>query len=681
MYKRSLILSVIITLSVFLIQGCIEPPDQFIAPTYDVELNFPITDSLYTIDDFLGSDSNLVSSTDPDKLGLLYYINTNEIEPYFVEDDLTLDDIEVSNSTNLKDIKIEDTPYVKAYIGISDLLPISGGSDAIVPPFSSTINTNFQSIDNFVSADFESGNMEMNINNNMPVPIELSNIIIKNSTDGSIVGEYTGSPIVVAPYDSVRFNFPLANKHVNNILEIEGIVSSEGSNGETIPIPEDAHLLITLRFKDFVLSKVTAIIPEQDQVQVDSSVVITDSTKIETAIFDEGNVSIVIDNSIDLDIKVWLQIQNIKLPDGTPYTETFVVKRSANDQVFQIESLKGWKVESDNPGELINELNYSFRISSDATNDERTVSQTDSVNVHFTMSNVVLSYAKGLIKPTSFEIPSSELNIDLNGIEDKLSFDSLFINDPSLILKINSSINFDVILNGKIIGYSDNITKELPIILDLPAMAQKEFDLKDQGMSDFINSFIQSGSIPTKFVFSGEGIVNPNYVIGSVSKSDSVAGSTNFELPLELGIAGGSFKDTVFVNNLNLTEEQIESIHSILLTIVTDNKIPMNLKMNGIVVDINGDILTKIPPSYNTSEYVQIDAPEVDSDGDVISSVPYTQQIELRSAEAIEFIRNPNLIFSIMFDTPPPNSIKTVKFKTSDNIYFKIYGKINYRVN
>ncbi|VAX25011.1 hypothetical protein MNBD_IGNAVI01-2156 [hydrothermal vent metagenome] len=99
------------------------------------------------------------------------------------------------------------------------------------------------------------------------------------------------------------------------------------------------------------------------------------------------------------------------------------------------------------------------------------------------------------------------------------------------------------------------------------------------------------------------------------------------------------------------------------------------------MVDMNGDLLTKIPPSYNASDYIQIDAPEVDSDGDVVSSTPYKQQIELRSAEAIEFIRSPNLIFSIMFDTPPPNSIKTVKFKTSDNIHFKIYGKINYRIN
>ncbi len=681
MYKHRFLVSVIITFSTLFVHGCIDPPDQFIAPSYDVELNFPITDSLYTIDDFLGDDSNFVSSTDPDKLGLLYYVNKNSIEPFYVEDNLILDDVEVSNSTTLKSITIDDTPYIKALIGMSDLVPISGGTDAIVPPFSSTINTNFESIDNFVSADFESGNMEMNIKNNLPIPIELSDLIIKNSLDGSIIGEYRDTPIVIAPYDSTRINFSLANKHVNKILVIEGTVTSEGSNGETIPIPEDSHIFISLRFTNFILDRVTAMLPEQDQFQVDSSVVITDSTKIETAIFDEGTVSIIIDNSIDLDINVWLQIHNIKMPDGSPYTETFVVKRKTNNQLFQIESLKGWSIASGSPGELINEINYSFKISSDATEDIRTVSQTDSLSVHFTMTNLILSYAKGLIKPTTFEITPSELNVDLGGIEDKLTFDSLFINDPSLILRINSSINFEATLYGKLVGYSDKLTKELPITLELPAMFHGEFDLKDQGISEFINSFMNTGTIPTRFVFSGNGIVNPNYVVGSISRYDSVSGTTNFELPFELGIAGGSFLDTIHVKNLNISEEDIQSVKSVFLTIVTDNKIPVGLMMNGSVIDANGDLLTKIPPSYNLSEYIQIDAPVVNNNGDVVSSTLYTQQIELRSAEAQDFLRNPNLILSVKFDTPPPNSIKTVKFKTTDNVFFKIYGTINYRVN
>ncbi|MCK5457220.1 MAG: hypothetical protein KAI45_08850, partial [Melioribacteraceae bacterium] len=233
----------------------------------------------------------------------------------------------------------------------------------------------------------------------------------------------------------------------------------------------------------------------------------------------------------------------------------------------------------------------------------------------------------------------------------------------------------------KIIGISDKITRELPILMELPSLVNAEFDLRDQGMKEFINSFTTAGAIPTKFIFSGNGIVNPHYTIGSVSKSDSVFGTTNFELPFDLGIAGGSFSDTIHINELNLSEDEIESINSIFLTVETNNKIPVNLIMNGSVIDIDGNSLMKIPPSYNLVDYLVIEAPEVDGNGEVVSSQLYTQQIELRTAEAQEFIRNPNIVLSLMFGTPPLNSLDNVKFKTTDNILFKVYGKINYRIN
>lgn len=110
MLKHKALSVVIFTILIFLGTSCIEPPDQFIAPTYDVVLNFPIADSLYTIEDFLGDDSNFVASTDPNKLGLLYYIQTDNIESFHIEDHLSLDKIESSSSITIGSIKIKNQP-------------------------------------------------------------------------------------------------------------------------------------------------------------------------------------------------------------------------------------------------------------------------------------------------------------------------------------------------------------------------------------------------------------------------------------------------------------------------------------------------------------------------------------------------------------------------------------------
>ena len=179
MLKHICFKTVIITISLILITSCIEPPDQFISPTYDVDLNFPVTDSLFTINDFLRGDSNFVASADPNKLGLLYYLKSDNIESFYVEDNLRLDRVEASFTTTIGSIKIKDTKYIKANIALSDIVPISEGSDVIFPPLSSPVNSAFEQIDNFISADFESGNLELTVNNNLPIPIEFRDIKIK----------------------------------------------------------------------------------------------------------------------------------------------------------------------------------------------------------------------------------------------------------------------------------------------------------------------------------------------------------------------------------------------------------------------------------------------------------------------------------------------------------------------
>lgn len=51
--------------------SCFSSPNEFIAPIYDLEVAFPITDTLITINDFIENDGNIVASDDQDRLGVL----------------------------------------------------------------------------------------------------------------------------------------------------------------------------------------------------------------------------------------------------------------------------------------------------------------------------------------------------------------------------------------------------------------------------------------------------------------------------------------------------------------------------------------------------------------------------------------------------------------------------------
>jgi len=212
-------------------------------------------------------------------------------------------------------------------------------------------------------------------------------------------------------------------------------------------------------------------------------------------------------------------------------------------------------------------------------------------------------------------------------------------------------------------------------------MTNNTIDLNEFGFTDFVNSFTSIGELPNKFVFSGTGKVNPNYVVGSIDNGDSVSGKFAFEIPLDLGIASGSYKDTLHIDSLDIDDNTIESVNSIDLTLETINKIPVNLIVSGFILDIDNNVLFPFPPTYNDENSILIEAPEIDENGNVVSAKTSKQVITLIGEDARTFINNPNIEMNFKLDTPPISELVSVKFRSNDSVQFKIYGKVNYKMN
>ncbi len=672
----------ILVSTLFFLNGCISPPENFIAPSFDATYAFPITDTLFTLNDFIEDDSSIVASDDPEKLGILIYSTKENIDPFFINDQLKISAFSTSSATTIGTIKINDVPPVRTDIAISDWAPISGGGNIVFPEASSPIASSFDLINEFESALFKSGNMEITIQNNIPVTTEFRDFKIINSADGSIVVETpNNSPIVTPPLESAIVLFDLSNRTITNSLEVVATIYTPGSGTDTVTIANNAGTGIEIVLSDLIFETVTGKIPEQDPINIDDSFIIDDSTKVETIIFDKGSFKIIMNNYFDLDLNINFEITNLYDNYSNSYNNTFSLKRNEKNKIVEIPSLEDWQIKTQVPGTPTNLLNYSVSVYIAPTDGIHTIHNNDSVTVNIDFSESYFAYAEGLIKPTQFDIPQSDLNFDLGDLQDSFNFDSVFISTPSMILDLSSSVNFDVSLNTVITGTSSNVSKELFVQLDLLSNAEHKFDLTDFGFIEFINSFTTSGEIPNQFTISGSGTVNPNYNIGSISKTDSVAGNFSFEIPFDFGISGGSLQDTVSLFEDDFDEETIESINSIELTIETLNRIPVNITMKGTVLDVDNNPILEFPPSYSPDTELLIEAPIVDENGNVISAELNKQIILLNGNDAVKFMQNPNIEFNFSLDTPPINSTAPVKFRNTDNIYFKIYGKINYRIN
>ena len=243
-----------------LLFGCISPPNDFVAPSYNINISFPIMDSLLTINQFIKDDSSIVASDDPNRLGVLVYSKSDVIEPFFVSENLKIDAFSTYASNSIGTIKINKIPPIKTIISISEWTPISGGIAAVFPEISSAVTSDFDLINEFQSAIFQSGKLTLTIHNNLPITTEFRELKIVNKTDGSIVVEsLVNSPILTAPFDSTNVTFDLVDASVTNSLEIQGTIYTQGSANEIVTLPQDAGTLISANLIDLKIRSVTEI--------------------------------------------------------------------------------------------------------------------------------------------------------------------------------------------------------------------------------------------------------------------------------------------------------------------------------------------------------------------------------------------------------------------------------------
>ena len=450
-------------------QSCVDIPKDFVAPSYNISVAFPISDSLYTLNDILKNDSTIVSSKNPNSMGLLYYVQKNKVQPFYVDNHLSINGFSTSVKQKIGSVKINDVTPISTTLKIEDW--VSGalsGSTVILPADSTKFTRSFDQIKQFVSVTLDGGTLELKLINRLPVYTELRGITIKNADNTIIAEKPLTEPVSIPSMDSTTVSFDLSGKTISNSLVLESEIYTPGSNGQIVTLPQNAGTVIDAEFKNLTISKVTAPLPPQKEFNINNSVIIDDSTKIEKAIFEKGNFNIAFNNYLDVDITLKLTLKNLFKPDGLPFSTTISLNRKELNKVINAASLKGWSIQTLTQGTPTNKLSYTASISTGATTGPRTLSKNDSVSVRIKFGNIIFSSVEGLIKPTKFDITKTNFDLNLGKFKDKFSFDSLKLNNPSILLGLNSSINMGIELKGKMEASNNTQQRTLNVDLNIP---------------------------------------------------------------------------------------------------------------------------------------------------------------------------------------------------------------------
>lgn len=654
--------------------GCFDPPDDFVSPNWDVEVNIPVTSKEFSLQEVVEKDSSILQwSEDPSSLGLLYFSDTTDITTVNVDNQLKMEGFATSFSQTLGPIRITVPLPAAADIRVDAWAPdITAGSEQVFPEQEGDIRIGFNSLKTIQSIKLDEGKLTIYILNRLPVFIVLRGVKIQNAIDQSVIAERSSAIsewVRIPPLTLDSLEFDVAGKTILDSLEYLGTIWSLGSEGQPVTIPEEAGTQILALFSDLVVSSATAPLPSQ-QFAFSETVTISDSTKIESVLINNGRATLNINNNMDVTLNASVIFNNLFDLNDNPYSLDLLLERNESNRVIDI-PLEGWKIATETPGVPTSELRYEVSITTDSSGQISTISKDDSISFALNFEELIFDSFTGVLTPTTIQLEDSHLELDYGDFMSSFEFSEINFGEANFYLNLNTSADMNILVNTDVSATNGTLTNNIEIRdLYIPATEPTKIDV-----SNLVNGF--SSELPNDFAISGFAKLNPNYEVGSVSRNDSVYGDIIFEIPLNVGISGGVIKDTLEIDTGEIDEEQMDKVNYAEVTFDIENSIPLGVTLHAAVVDSFFNEVLSLPPAHNQIDTLRIPAPIVSEAGDLIQSGKLTQTIRLYGDDVHNFLNNQNMVVEITFETPRDNN-DPVKFKTSNKISFSVKGQASY---
>ena len=493
----------------FLTIQCVKVPDKIEMFKYEASFDLFMAKVTFTADSLFKSlvdDGTISREVYPDGDGIenwFVFRDTVEIDTFAVEDQLAFDDfdpqsftqsidditinpIEKTISTELGNAELDNAgPISSSDVKLIDIFPdlsilLDGTTDTIpedtgIPaPIYRDIN-----FDSFTEATFTSGQIELEIVNNLVIELGAPLKVYLLKTDSSYIIGTDGDTAKaewnqgIMPGNSSTETIPLANKTLPGelIIKVVGVVC--GSDSAEIIVNDaskNSSFKVNAEAKNLEVSSAIADLPSQsieDSTEVDMD--ISNSNKIQSAIIKNGTLEININNNLALDSKIILILNNLKSPSDQSFsTDSITILGNNNsNNSYNIENYKLEFDDMDNP-----KVTYKYSVRT-LSEDNVTINSTDNVEVELSI------HGNNPTDPISFSQITGKFSQDAI-----TTIDSIEIDEATKITNANFS-------SGKL---TMNIVNNLGIAADINYQINEI--VKDNG--DTLNSTIHldGSSIP-----------------------------------------------------------------------------------------------------------------------------------------------------------------------------------------
>lgn len=666
---------------------CFEKPLEPVPPSWDSRLTIPLANRSYSLLDIVVRDTTMLR---PGEGGQILYAASASTPPTVLGDLLSIHPPDTMLSVRFGVFAVT-APTVLMPVQIPWMPP---GATVPIPDTTFAVPDVTELIPTFQQITFAQGTMTLTLQNNLPVPLDVTGPVLLRDDQDRIVATFVFSPASIPPFSTRSASDNLSGRTISNELRIRDLQFHTPGSQTPVQIPAGDLIVATLATSGLrASSAVLAQIPPQNLVNNDSSSLpLDDSTFVKEASFRSGQIELRFASRVSLAMILRFRFKELYRRIGASYvpfvdsimippggTNTFTL----NFQNLKIQSL---------PGDLLRSLEVVSSIGlPGGSGSPTTVSDTDKVEISVrTIVPVVMDSADLVLKPTWVDV-TSPVPLRFGDLPTRFS-GQLTIPAADLDLLTNISMGFPVDLYFTIAARRSSGEW---VYLQVPASQKRitpgsgAVSFNDPEVGVFLSQL--SGRLPDTLFISGGVIINPLGVynpspagVGSVGRNSSFGGTVNLSVPLTLGITNGSYSDTLVLGDTTgdgrtdypVDRKRLGGVNSGKVYIEVRNAMPLQIGVRLHLLDRSKQDLLELPRQGSP---VLIQAAQVDGSGNVIVPANGSSVIELNEADVRQFDLADFVSYSVSLNTTPGSS--AVRFRTSDAINIRIWSTFSYRVN
>ncbi|NOZ74670.1 MAG: hypothetical protein GXO90_04740 [FCB group bacterium] len=440
-------LRLLLILTAVLISGCsLDMSKDPVPPSWVTTMEIPLYQGSIGFNDFLKDSLITTQATGVDADSIFAFHDEVPIDRVEVGDQLSIDDIHKSFSQSIDDVTVDDsqiqesvtfdevgvdpvTTTIQSELGpieLNNITPqgtdpfqlnqvypdinnIPDGTTATIPAFTLTPLVKPFTFDDFDSATFSGGALEITIVNEMAItlgtPITVDLMEISGPDTLSIPGATVTFPDFIVPNDSATGTMDLSGLTLPGQILVQVTGASAGTEGNAILINQtvkESGFITRIGASNLVVTSATALIPEQTISNDGLIAMAEDSNKVQDARILNGTLDLSVNNQMAVDAVLDLTISSLEDAFGAPFTISGLTLNSgalthqtyALDDYHMIMSLDAQQID------------YSYQIHTLPTDPNKVlVAQTDSVVLELNLfgdapgAPITFSEITGLIVP------------------------------------------------------------------------------------------------------------------------------------------------------------------------------------------------------------------------------------------------------------------------------------------